>query len=382
MRKLIMVVALGLLASCSHADSNDSSSESSRHSQHYSSQEMIESSEPTEVDVAEAILQEMTLEEKVGQMFLVRLPDEGMLELVESNSIGGYIWFAKDFSEKTPEQVQDDINRLQQMSEIPLFQAVDEEGGSVTRISQFPQFREQAFPAPSVAFTEGSWEDVEQIERDKALLLASLGFNLNLAPVADIPISQDDFIYERAFSTDPLEVSQYVETAVRISQEEKVGSVLKHFPGYGDNVDTHTGVAYDNRALDNFYDRDFLPFQAGIAQDVAAILVSHNVVTAIDDRLPASLSPAVIDLLRNDLAFNGIMMTDDLVMEGVQQFLGPEEAAVQAVLAGNDVLISSDVTIQREAVLAAVAEGRLSEERINESVLRILKIKLQLELID
>lgn len=379
MRKLIMVVALGLLASCSHADSNDSSSESS---QHYSSQEMIESSEPTEVDVAEAILQEMTLEEKVGQMFLVRLPDEGMLELVESNSIGGYIWFAKDFSEKTPEQVQDDINRLQQMSEIPLFQAVDEEGGSVTRISQFPQFREQAFPAPSVAFTEGSWEDVEQIERDKALLLASLGFNLNLAPVADIPISQDDFIYERAFSTDPLEVSQYVETAVRISQEEKVGSVLKHFPGYGDNVDTHTGVAYDNRALDNFYDRDFLPFQAGIAQDVAAVLVSHNVVTAIDDRLPASLSPAVIDLLRNDLAFNGIIMTDDLVMEGVQQFLEPEETAVQAVLAGNDVLIRSEVTIQREAVLAAVAEGRLSEERINESVLRILKIKLQLELID
>ncbi|HJA91171.1 MAG TPA: beta-hexosaminidase, partial [Candidatus Jeotgalibaca merdavium] len=176
--------------------------------------------------------------------------------------------------------------------------------------------------------------------------------------------------------------SQYVETAVRISQEEKVGSVLKHFPGYGDNVDTHTGVAYDNRALENFYDRDFLPFQAGIAQDVAAILVSHNVVTAIDDRLPASLSPAVIDLLRNDLAFNGIIMTDDLVMEGVQQFLEPEEAAVQAVLAGNDVVISSDVTIQREAVLAAVAEGRLSEERINESVLRILKIKLQLELID
>lgn len=379
MKKMILVVILGLLASCSNETSNDSSSESS-HS--FSSQEEIESNEATEVDVTEAILQEMTLEEKVGQMFLVRLPDEGILELAESKSIGGYIWFAKDFSEKTPEQVQDDINHLQEMSEIPLFQAVDEEGGSVTRISQFPQFREQAFPAPSVAFSEGSWEDVEQIERDKALLLTSLGFNLNLAPVADIPISQDDFIYERAFSTDPLEVSQYVETAVRISQEEKVGSVLKHFPGYGDNVDTHTGVAYDNRTFENFYDRDFLPFQAGIAQDVAAVLVSHNVVTAIDDRLPASLSPAVIDLLRNDLAFNGIIMTDDLVMEGVQQFLEPEEAAIQAVLAGNDVLISSEVTIQREAVLAAVTEGRLSEERINESVLRILKIKLQLELID
>ena len=157
-----------------------------------------------------------------------------------------------------------------------------------------------------------------------------------------------------------------------------MGSVLKHFPGYGNNTDTHTGVAYDDRPYDTFLTSDFLPFQAGIAAGADMVLVSHNIVSAMDEASPASLSPEVHRVLREDLGFTGVIVTDDLVMDGVRDFAGDDEAAVLAVQAGNDLLCCTDFQTQVPAVLAAVESGEITEEQIDAAVLRVLTMKLRL----
>lgn len=327
------------------------------------------------------ILDSMSLEERVGQLFLARYPDVEAIEYAINYHLGGLVWFGKDFSEKTPEAVINEIKTIQEGANIDLFMAVDEEGGDVNRISSYPQYRSSPFLSPQQVFVESGWEGIESFALEQATLLKSLQFNLNLAPVVDIPNSTDDFIYDRAFSTVLDEVNEFSEIFVSVYNQENIGTVLKHFPGYGSNVDTHTGVAYDDRSLDELRLRDLLPFQAGIDAGTEGVLVSHNVMTEIDPDWPATLSPEVIRILRKDLGFEGVIITDDLVMEGLQAFATPEEAAVLAVLAGNDVLISSDFSVQMPAVLRAVEEGRISEKRLDESVLRILKVKQQLGLL-
>lgn len=373
MKLWFIISSTVLLAGCGNEEESESSSS------HLIGEEEISSAESEQVVLPEKDpLEQMTLEEKVGQLFLARLPDIEALEMAQNYHLGGYIWFAKDFSEKQPEQVQEEVSALQEASPYGMFMAVDEEGGDVIRISSFSQYRSEPFPSPQEEFQLNGWEGIEERAEEKASLLKELGFNLNLAPVADVPTAEEDFIYSRSFSTDPTLVSQFVETEVTQFKEGQVGTVLKHFPGYGNNVDTHVGVAYDDRVYETFLERDFLPFQAGIEAGTEGILVAHNVIKAIDPTLPATLSPAVIQLLRVELAFEGLIITDDLVMEGLQAFADPEEAAVLAVLAGNDLLISSDFTIQMAAVLEAVEEGRITEARIDESVRRILHIKKEL----
>ena len=152
-------------------------------------------------------------------------------------------------------------------------------------------------------------------------------------------------------------------------------STMKHFPGYGNNIDTHTGVAIDKRPYETFEKSDFLPFQAGIKANAPTILVSHNVVEAMDNQYPASLSEKVHKILREDLGFTGIIMTDDLAMDAVKTYVDNGQAAVQAVLAGNDVIISSDFAKQKLEIVNAVKEGKISEDIINTAAKRILACK-------
>ena len=150
---------------------------------------------------------------------------------------------------------------------------------------------------------------------------------------------------------------------------------MKHFPGYGNNEDTHTGIAYDKRSYDTFVNNDFKPFEAGIKAGADAILVAHNIVEAIDDQYPASLSAKVHSLLRDELNYDGVIMTDDLVMAAIKDYVGVNEAAVAAILAGNDLLCCTDFQVQIPEVVKAVKNGIISEEQIDASVLRILKWK-------
>ena len=323
----------------------------------------------------------MSLEQKVAQMFLIRCPESDADGQITAYCPGGLLLFGRDFEDKTSEQVIEDISTYQSAASVPMFIAVDEEGGTVNRISTNPLLRMYPFWSPQELFAEGGMELISSDTLEKAQLLKSLGINLNMAPVCDISTDPQDFIYARSFGQDAEQTSEYVSTVVRVMNENQLGSVLKHFPGYGNNTDTHQGTAVDTRSYDIFTGNDFLPFKAGIDQGASAVLVSHTLVLCMDEENPASLSPKVHDILRSELGFNGLIMTDDLSMEAITGSRTTEQAAIDAVLAGNDILCSTDYAVQIPAVIEAVKNGTISEDRIDYAVMRILAMKMQLGII-
>ena len=161
------------------------------------------------------------------------------------------------------------------------------------------------------------------------------------------------------------------------SEKNGVAAVLKHFPGYGDCENTHSGIAYDDRSIEQFRECDFLPFKAGIAEGCGAVMVSHNIVRCMDSELPASLSPAVHKILREELGFDGVIMTDDIYMKAITEYTGGDAAyaAVAAIKAGNDLIISTEYQLQIHAVLKALKEKELSRKELEKSAVRILKWK-------
>lgn len=323
---------------------------------------------------ARKIVDEMTLEEKIGQLFLVRY-NKYDVDAQSAYNPGGYILFAKDFDGHVKATITDEIESAQNKNKYPLVIAVDEEGGTVVRISRNPSLRNERFLAPRDYYNQGGYELLENIEKEKATLLKELGVNLNLAPVADVSTNSNDFIYNRSFRDTAQNTSTYVKNMVKYANDNKINSCLKHFPGYGNNVDTHTGVAIDNRTYESINTNDYLPFKAGIKAGVPTILVSHNVVKAIDENYPASLSKNVINELRNKLKFSGIIMTDDLAMDAVKSYVENGEAATLAINAGNDMIITSDFINMYNEVLMSVQNNKISEDTFNKAVLRIIAWK-------
>ena len=330
------------------------------------------------VKTPEHLLAGMSLKQKVGQMFIVRCPESGGSQDVEQYQMGGYILFDRDFNGFSRQEVIDHIQSYQQKAKLPLLIGVDEEGGIVNRVSHY--FRAAPFWSPQALYKEGGLSLIASDTEEKADLLHSLGINLNFAPVCDVSTDPDDYIHARSFGQNGRETAKYVETVVSTMQEKHMGSVLKHFPGYGNNKDTHTGIAHDNRPYSTFEKQDFLPFKAGIKAGAGCVLVSHNIVASMDRQAPASLSANVHRILREDLAFDGVIMTDDLYMQAIRQYTGDRDAAVVAVKAGNDMLCCTNYREQIPAVIAAVQNGDIAEERIDESVLRILRWKQTLGL--
>ncbi len=330
---------------------------------------------PTQLSAAD-LLKQLTLEEKIGQLFIVRCPAGSAKEIAAEYQFGGYVLFARDFQNKTKEQVIADIAGYQSVSKIGMLIAVDEEGGTVNRVSKYKQFRDTPFLSPRDLYNKGGWELIISDTEEKCRLLKSLGINVNLAPVCDVSLNKNDYMYNRSFGISAEMTAEYIKNVVNVMVKNKMGSALKHFPGYGSNVDTHTGIAIDNRSIESFWKNDFIPFQAGIESGTGIVLVSHNIITALDAEHPASLSAEVHKLLREEMNFNGLIMTDALDMGAIKQYTNGEEAAVMAVIAGNDLICCTDYKTQYNAVLNAVKGGRISEERIDQSVLRILEYKL------
>lgn len=323
----------------------------------------------------------MSLEEKVAQLFFVRCPEQNAAELVSQYQPGGYILFGRDFSGQTKQSMQQLIASYQAEAKIPLLIGVDEEGGTVNRISRYPSFRAVPFWSPQALYREGGWELIRSDTEEKADLLLSLGINVNLAPVCDVSTDPGNYIYGRSFGADAPATAEYVRQVVGMMKEKGLGAVLKHFPGYGNNVDTHSGSARDSRPYGQFLESDFLPFAAGIEAGADCILVSHNIVEAIDATAPASLSAEMHRVLRETLAFEGVILSDDLVMQAVQDFAGEAEAAVLALLAGNDLLCCTNFEPQYQAVLQAVREGTLPQEVLEAALRRVLLWKLELGLL-
>lgn len=339
------------------------------------------SSTENQDQIIEELLSAMTVEEKVGQMFFVRCPDTGAAEAVSEYKLGGYILFGRDFKNKTAEQVRNDISSYQSAAGVPLLIGTDEEGGTVVRASSNPNLFPHSGLSPQDLFAQGGMDAIIQDARQKSVTLLDLGVNVNLAPVADVSTDSNDFIYDRAFGQDAQATAEYVSNVVKTMDAQGIGSVLKHFPGYGNNVDTHTGVAIDERPYETFQTSDYLPFTAGIQAGADAVLVSHNVMTCVDDQLPASLSPAVHKELRETLGFQGVIMTDDLAMDAVAAYAGDQSPAVMAVKAGNDMIVTTDFQTQIPEVIQAVKSGEIDEEQIDQSVTRVLKWKYDLGLL-
>lgn len=330
----------------------------------------------------EALLAQMELREKVGQLFLARCPDFGAVESLENYPVAGYVLFGQDFKYGTPESVKATVASYQSASRIPLLIAADEEGGSVTRISCYPQYRAENFPSPRRLYAAGGITEIAATEAEKCDLLKSLGVNVNLAPVCDVTTDPEAFMYARSLGESPETTGRFVQAVVTVMANKQVGSVLKHFPGYGNNTDTHIGIATDTRPLEALEACDLVPFAEGIRAGCGAIMVSHTFVNCLDNTLPASLSPAVHAYLREQMGYDGVIMTDDLAMQAVTDLYGDGEAAVLAVLAGNDLLCCSYYQTQYDAVLEAVESGRISEAQVDEAALRVLTWKNALGLLD
>lgn len=322
------------------------------------------------------IMESMSLEEKIGQLFLVRYNSSIAVDEISNYGPAGYVLFAKDFENHTKESIHDEIYRLQEISKIPLVIAVDEEGGYVTRVSRFTNFRSERFPSPRSIYDQGGYSLLGQVESEKAKLLLSLGINLNLAPVADVSIDSNDFMYSRSFGMDAVSTAEFISKMVSYANMEGISSSLKHFPGYGNNIDTHNGIAIDNRSYENFVNNDYLPFKSGIEALVPTILVSHNIVNCLDSNYPASLSKNVISELRDTLNFSGIVITDDLAMGAVSSYVSDGKAATLAVDAGNDLIITSDFVNMYNEVLNAVNNKEIEIGKIDNAVKRILAWKI------
>ena len=331
---------------------------------------------------AEQIMKDMTIEEKVGQMFLVRYPDNGVIEQIKEEAPGGYILFGKDFDNETKESILKELIENQQASKIGLIFGVDEEGGTVVRVSSHKAFRSSKFQSPQELWKKGQLPTILEDSKEKSELLKSIGLNMNLAPVVDVPTKTSSFIYKRSYGRGAEKTATYTSRLIQTMNEDNMISVMKHFPGYGDNADTHTGIAIDERPYSTFETSDFLPFESGIEAKGPCILVSHNIVKSMDENYPASLSENVHKILREDLNFSGIIITDDLSMEAVKTYAENGDVALQAVLAGNDMLISSDFVEQKQEILKAIEENKISENIINKAVRRILSMKIAYGIID
>ena len=337
----------------------------------------IKTSGVEENKVIEDRLTTMTLEEKVGQLFWARVPSNHQLEDLQSYHLSGYILFGRDFEGRSLEDMKALTKGYQATAKIPLLIGSDEEGGTVTRISSI---LDTPFQSPMALYQQGGMEAVLSETKQKAELLKSVGINAGLFPVADLARNRSSFIYDRTIGQDAQTTASYVQQVVEELKKSKVGSTLKHFPGYGDNGDSHTAIIQDNRSLDELRQADLLTFKAGIDAGADSVLVSHNILSKIDT-VPSSISPKITDLLRKELHFKGVIMTDDLDMAGLANFVNQEEAAFQVILAGNDLILGSSYQTQIPYLLKKISYGELTEDRIDESVRRILTWKYDLGLL-
>lgn len=349
-------------------------------------------------------LNQMTLEEKIGQLFIIHMygktpedPDyeernlnmnrgaKNFKEAIEKYHIGGVIYFNWTDNIGMPidtEQVNALSNGLQEIAmdqrmPIPLFISTDQEGGIVQRVTS----PGTVFPGNMALGATRSTDFAADTARILGSELNAIGINMNFAPVADVNVNPaNPVIGVRSFSEDPQLVSDMTVAQVQAYQEQHIIPTAKHFPGHGDtDVDSHYGLPIINHDLETLHNVDLKPFKDAIDAGMEAIMTAHIVVPALDDSgLPATLSkPILTDLLRDELGFDGLIITDSLGMSGAN-VVPADRVAIEAFKAGNDILLNPpNVEVAYNAMLEAAENGEISEERIDESVYRILRAKMK-----
>ena len=357
-------------------------------------------SPPLELSRAEKLLEGMTLEEKIGQLFFIR-PDSldfsltseqindpydyGVTELggemasaLASYPAGGFVIFGKNI--ESAEQTESFMADLAAVSRTPVIFAADEEGGAVARIAGSGVFDVPRYGSMGEIGASGDSEAAREACFTIGGYLKELGFTLDFAPVADVNTNPDNpIIGKRAFSGEPEIAAAMVSAAVEGFHEAGIACCLKHYPGHGDtSTDTHDGYASTDKSWDELLSCELIPFISGIDAGADLVMAAHiSAPSVTGDETPASLSYELItERLRGELGFRGVVATDSLAMGAVTLEYSPAEAAVAALAAGADMLLMpEDYREAFEGVLAAVKSGELTESRIDESALRILRLK-------
>jgi len=328
---------------------------------------------------AEKIMKKMTKEQRIGQLFFPRFNNQTKDSDITTKFPGGFVLFEIDFEEKE-NVVKNNIEYIQNLSQkamkLPLGIAVDEEGGEVVRVSNFHR-KNGRFPSPHDIYTLSGLEGILAIDQEKRDLLRKFKVNVNLAPVADISEDPEDYIYKRTLGYPLKETMTYIEKDVEGYVKDNFTCCAKHFPGYGNNVDTHGEIAIDNRTYQNFLEKDFKPFQSGISSNIPMILVSHNIVLCKDQKYPASISKVWHDILRNNLNYSGLILTDDLSMEAIKKYSGGMSPAILGVNAGNDIILTSQFYEHLNATIEAVNNNTIPMEVIDRACKRIIAWKIK-----
>jgi len=345
-----------------------------------------------EKDIINNLINNMSLDEKIGQLFILDLKikstdkyylnaDDELKNYLADIKPGGVIFFSDNI--KTNSQVAGFISELQSISNIPLFIAVDQEGGRVSRLTTSQNMDFLKTPALKVLGKTNdsgvSWHIGHIIGEQ----LSVLGFNLNFAPVADINSNPDNpVIGDRAFSDNVQIVSKLVNPFVQGLQEAGVCSVIKHFPGHGDTLtDPHSGEVSVKTSLKELNRNQLIPFREGISQGAAAIMIAHIKTPGIAETmgLPASISPFFIkNILREQIGFTGIIISDSFSMGAIKNYWTADESAKMFISAGGDLILRPvDAAAAKKGIYQAIIKGNITEGRLNESIFRILAVKLR-----
>ena len=349
-----------------------------------------------EVEAGE-ILESMTLEEKVCQLFMITpeaLTGVGTVvqagtstkNAIDQYPVGGLIYFSQNLQD--PGQTRMMLANTQQYAKertgFPIFLSVDEEGGQVARVGSNPAFGVEKIGNMSDVGSRGDTQEAYEVGSTIGAYLSDLGFNMDAAPDTDVLTNPDNQVVKyRSFSSDPQLVTEMAASELRGLNEQGIIGMYKHFPGHGGTTDdSHEGYAYVDDTLEELKSGAFVPFQDGIDNGIQVIMVSHiSCPNVTGDNTPATLSKMMItDILRNDMGFDGMVITDAMNMGAITAQYSSSEAAVAALNAGVDMLLMpEDFQSAYQGVLGAVKDGTVSEERIDESVRRILELKLEME---
>lgn len=346
----------------------------------------------------QSILDTMSLEEKIYQMFIVTPEDLSNVDVVtqaddttktylEKYPVGGIIYFSSNF--ETDTQTKNMISTTQQymmdINGIGLFMCVDEEGGKVSRLYKSLGTTTELNPMEYYG-ENANPTDAYEIGSTLGKDLSQYGLNVDFAPVSDVDLNTNNGLHElgRCFSDNPETVALMVENVVKGIQDNNVSACIKHFPGLGStNADTHDGSVAVDRTKEQFENIDFIPIKAGIDANVDFVMVSHMTINGITDNLPCDLSKTIVsDWLRNDLNFEGIAITDSHQMGAITDEFSNGKSSVMAIQSGIDIiLMPEDLSQSFDAIYQAVQNGEISENRIDESVIRILTQKEKLKLL-
>lgn len=351
---------------------------------------------PDKTDKVQQIVDSMSLEEKVAQLFLVQpeaIVDIGTAtaagdatkQAINKTPVGGFVYFSDNL--QSEQQVQDMLRNVQKCSEdrigLPAFLSVDEEGGTVARVASTGRFDVTDVGDMAKIGASGDVQQARQAGETIGSYLSELGFNLDFAPDADVLTNPDNTVVKkRSFGSDPRVVSDMSLAVAQGLAQHQVYSVYKHFPGHGATAgDTHQGYAYTDKTLDELKQSELIPFENAIQNNAAFIMAAHiSAPRVTGDDTPASLSKTMItDILRGQMGYDGIVVTDAMNMGAVTEQYTSAQAAVKALQAGADlVLMPEDFQEAYQGVLDAVKDGTLTEQRINESVTRIVKVKVHM----